>query len=77
VQPEVLQAAEVVVQHALLKDNAGGAADFERFADDVVTGHDDLSGGGPDGRGENANGCGLAGAVRPEQAEDLSGRDFE
>src|SRR5574341_1210673 len=77
VELEVLQPAEVVVQHAVLKDYTGRPPHGEGIADHVVAGHHDLSGGGAHGCCEDAHRGGLTGAVRPQQAEDFAGRDIE
>jgi hypothetical protein len=42
-------------------------------ANDVVPGHDGRAAGGRHQRGEHADECAFARAVRPEQAEDLAG----
>ena len=63
-------AGEVLVDRGVLPGEAHLLADGLRFAHDVVAEHRRRAGGGLEQRGEDADGGGLAGAVRAEQAVD-------
>ena len=76
-QPQVLGAAEVVVEHAVLEDDADRAPDLDGVGAHVVAADRRLPARRPDQRGEHADRGGLARAVGSEQAEDLPGPDPE
>src|SRR5262249_40373683 len=65
-------AAELVVEHAVLEDDANAPPHTEGVDDDVTTVHERLAGGRTYQGGEDADGGRLAGAVGPQEAEDLA-----
>ena len=74
---QVLPAGRPPVDPGLLRDVADHAADRARLADDVVAGDLCVALVRSRERDEHAYGRRLAGAVRPEQAEDLALADCE
>jgi hypothetical protein len=74
---EVLAAGGVVVDAVLLADDADRMADAHGFGQHVVAGDTGAAGVGGGEGGEDADGRGLARAVRPEQAEDRARLDLE
>src|SRR5262249_54855664 len=71
-QHQVLAAGRVDVDARLLRHVTDRAPDGIRVAGDVVAGDARCAAVGPSERGEDADGGRLAGAVRPEQPEDLA-----
>ena len=63
------RAGEQLVDGRNLAGEAHAATDGVGLGEDVVTGDAAGAAGGHAQRGEHAHGGGLAGAVRPEQAE--------
>ena len=77
-EAQVVEAGEPVVEAALAaEDVADAAADLLRLPCDVEAEDPRLAGGGQQERGEDLDRRRLAGAVRPEQAEELAGSDLE
>ena len=72
VKLEVLGSRQVVVERRLLKDEADVAAYPERLPHDVEAGDLGATGGRLQQRAEHVDRRRLAGAVRPEKAEDLA-----
>src|SRR6185312_9697226 len=68
-QDQVLEAGRHRVRAGLLRYVPDRAPDAVLLADNVVPGDTRRTGIGPGQRGEDLDGGGLAGAVRPEQAE--------
>ncbi len=68
---------EVAVDGRELAGESDAGADTLGLLDDVEAQHGRLAGVGPDDRRQRSDGRGLAGAVRPEQAEHGRGRDLE
>src|SRR6266542_2970849 len=66
---DVLQAGEVLVHRRGLTGQADDVAERLGVADDVEPGHLRLAVVGREERGQDPNGGGLAGAVRPEEPE--------
>ncbi len=76
-QSQVVAAAGHRVQRRPLGDDADLAAHPLRMAQHVVAGDGRPAGIRTRERGQDLDGAGLAGAVRPEQAEHLAGADGE
>src|SRR5436309_394111 len=71
-ETEVFCDGEVAIERRLLKHEPDAASDLEVLAHDVVPGDSrGAATGGQQGR-EDMNGRGLAGAIRPEKAEELA-----
>src|SRR4029079_8712529 len=77
VEPEVLLRREVLVERRVLEDQADVPADVGRAAHDVEPGDRRAAAGRPEQRAQDVDGGRLAGAVRPEEPERLSGSDLE
>ena len=76
-QQQVLPSGGGRVGARALRDHADGPADLRRLAAHLKAGHGGRARVGPGQGGEDLDGGGLAGPVRPEQAEDGPGRDGE
>ena len=74
---EVLPDGELPVERVLLADDAEDLLRQRRVGDDVDAADERLPRGRDDAGREHPGGRRLAGAVGPEQAEDLAGRDAE
>ena len=74
---EVAPTRQRPVDDRLLEHDRARPARRERLGDDVPAGEPGGAGGRGDGPGEHADGGGLAGAVGPQEAEDLAGEDVE
>ena len=77
VEADVLLAREVLVDARVLEDDPDVAPDGGRLAIEVVAGDGDRAAGLGQGRGQDADGGGLAGAVGPEEGEELARPDLE
>ena len=69
--------AQVGVEGRVLREVADGAPARERLAQRVVAGDPHRAAGGREDAGQDAHRGRLAGAVRPEEADDLAARDPE
>src|SRR2546430_6762 len=67
----------VVNSSRVLAGEADGAPHGVRLAGDVEAEHRRVAGVGPQERGEDTDGGGLAGAVRAQEPEDGAGRNLE
>jgi hypothetical protein len=76
-QDQVLAAGQVLVDRGELAGQADQRPDGVRLLDDVVAEHAGRAGVGPDQRREDADGGGLACAVRAQHAVDRSRPDGE
>ena len=74
---QVVERRHVVVEADGVGQIADQALDLERLARRIVAEHADGAGGHLGQAQHHQNGRGLAGAVRPEQAEDLAAPDRE
>ena len=72
---EVLPAGEQVVERGLLQRGADGGPHLGALLDDVEAGHARSARGGGQERRQHVHRRRLAGAVRPEEAVDLTGLD--
>src|SRR5690348_10354302 len=77
VEPDVFLSSEVHVQRWVLKDNPDLATHLARLADHIVPGDLHAAGGQPESGREDRDGRRLAGAVWPEESEELSLLDVE
>src|SRR5438067_9670419 len=77
VKAHVLLAREVQVEAVLLKDDAHARAHSGGIAHGVAAVDHHAPGGRPKGGGEDRDGGGLAGAVRPQQREELARTNLE
>ena len=75
--PEVLVASEVLVDRGVLTGEADALAHFLRVLAHINTEHLGPPAAAGQNRGEDAYGCGLAGAVRSEETEHAAGGDRE
>jgi hypothetical protein len=71
-EPQVLLGAEVVVERQLLEDEADARPDLVALGGDVVARHTGTAGAGREQRAADRDGCGLAGAVGAEEAEQVA-----
>ena len=76
-ESQVFDHLEIVVERELLRHVADVLAHGFRFTANIVSGNLCAAGGGLQQAAEHANGGGLAGAVRPEEAKDLAFSDFK
>ena len=76
-QPHVIAARQQRVQRRLLQRGADRRPHRGALADDVVTRHARRARGGRQQRGEHQHRRRLPGAVRPQEAVDLAGRDLQ
>ena len=77
VEAEVLLDREVGVEAEALRHVGDAVLDRLGVAGDRDAGEDRVAGGGPQHAGEHAQRRGLAGAVRPDEAEQLAAADLE
>lgn len=68
--PQVLAPGEVLVHRSVLARQPDDRPDLLRLSEDVETAHARPPGIRPEERGQDADRGGLAGSVRPEQAQD-------
>jgi len=71
---DVLPAGQVLVHRGVLTGQPDVRPQLRRVPDDVIAGHLGASGVGPEQRGEDPDGGGLAGAIGPEDAQHGAGR---
>ncbi len=77
VEGEDLASGQREIQIRALRDHADQPLDGDLLLPDVVFADERLAAGGTDACRKNADGCGLAGAVGAEKAEDFPGQDIE
>src|SRR5882724_11201278 len=77
VKREDFASGEGKIQIGALGHDTDEALDGDLRLPDVVFSDKRLAAGGADASGEDADRCGLAGAVRPEEAENFSGENVE
>ena len=76
-EPHVVPGGQIGVERCFLKGCADRVTDGGAVLDDVVTGHPRRSGGGREEGGQHVDRGRLAGAVRAEEAVDLTRPDLE
>ncbi len=77
VRLEVAPPGECEVDHCILKDDTTDRAGRDRLRCDIEPGQPSYPGRRDNCRGEDADGGGFAGSVRPQQTEHFAGSDVE
>jgi hypothetical protein len=72
VKPQVVDAAELVVEHAVLEHDTDALPHPERIGGDAAPGDERVAGGRADERRQDADGRRLPRAVGAEEPEDLA-----